>query len=378
MKEITFLPPPFMDNQTQISIGRRKIIKNAAFFTLTSLCAPFVMASSRSSPKRILVRDAGGVINHAYKEVLYEPFFRETGIQVIGVPASANPVAQIQEMVKSRQYLWDMAALGEMAISMLTIGAGDRCFLEKHELERDPVISQIGAQFMSPYGVGTNVYSTVLAYRTDAFKKHQVPQTWKDLWDIKSFPGRRGLYKHPLDTTEVALMADGVTANNIYPCDLDRAFRSLDKIKRHINVWWTSGPQVEHLLKSGEIDLTPAWISRAQTAINEGAPVAFSWDQHIYQYDSWAILKGAPNANACREFIKFASDPKRQALLAAYAIGPTQQDAFNYIKPKQAMHLTSYPTNLEKGQHIDATYWLKNQNSVIQRFNEWMLDQAKA
>jgi len=367
-----------MDDLPLISTGRRKIVKRVAFFTLTSLCAPFVMTPSRSSPKRISVRDAGGIINHAYKEVLYEPFYRQTGIEVVGVPASANPIAQIKEMVKSRQYLWDMAALGEMAILLLTIGAGDQCFIEKHQLEHDPVISKISAQFMSPYGVGTNVYSTVLAYRTDAFGKHQLPQTWKDLWDIKNFSGCRGLYKHPLDTTEVALMADGIPANDIYPCDLDRAFHSLDKIKRHISVWWTSGPQVEHLLKSGEINLTSAWVSRVQTAINEGAPVAFSWDQHIYQYDSWAILKDTPNASACREFIKFASDPKRQALLAEYAIGPTQQDAFNYIKPKQAMRLTSYPANLEKGKHIDAAYWCKNQDRAIQRFNEWLLGHPNA
>ncbi len=362
-----------MDDQTKLFINRRKAVKKMAVATLTSLCVPFMMTPSRASSKRILIRDSGGIINQAYNEVLYKPFFKKTGIEVIGVPASANPTAQIQTMVQSKNYLWDMAALGEMAILLLTTGTDGKCFLEKHKLEDDPVISRIPPQFMSPYGVGTNVYSTVLAYRTDAFKKRQAPQTWKDLWDIRSFAGRRGLYKYPLDMIEIALMANGVPASELYPCDLDRAFRSLSKIKRDISVWWTSGPQVEQLLKSGEIDLTPAWISRVQTAIDAGAPVAFTWHQHIYQCDSWAILKGTPNADACREFIKFASDPERQALLAAYAIGPTQPDAFNYIEPKQAMNLTSYPANLERGRHIDAAYWCKNQDHVIQQFNDWML-----
>lgn len=368
---LPLLPP--MTDQTKPQAGRRKMVKNMVLGTIASLCTPFIVTPSKAASKRIVIRDSGGVINEGYKKVLYEPFTKKTGIQVIGVQASANPTAQIQAMVKSKSYLWDMAALGEMAILVLTKGTGDNCFLEKHELKGDPAISRVAPQFISPYGVGTNVYSTVLAYRTDVFKKNDAaPQTWEDFWNINRFPGRRGLYRHPLDTTEVTLMADGVSADSVYPCNLERTFRSLDKIKQHINVWWTSGPQVEQLLKSREIDLTPAWISRVQAAISAHAPIAFSWEQHIYQYDSWAILKGTPNANECLEFIKFASDPERQALLAEYGIGPTIPGAFNYIKPQQATHLTSYPENLKKGLHVDPIYWLNNQDRAIREFNEWI------
>jgi spermidine/putrescine-binding protein len=53
--------------------------------------------------------------------------------------------------------------------------------------------------------------------------------------------------------------------------------------------------------------------------------------------DNWSILAGTPNAQACREFIKFASDPKRMASLVEYfPAGVTQPDAFKYIKPEVA------------------------------------------
>ncbi|BBE09304.1 FAD/FMN-containing dehydrogenase [Mycoavidus cysteinexigens] len=361
-----------MDNEKQLlSSGRRNAIKTLSALGAT-VYAPFVLTRSRAAPKQqIVIRDPGGVLSRLYKEVFYEPFSRKTGIKVIGVFSDAEPTAYIRTMIETESRSWDMASLSHRAILFLTTGRD--VYLEKHGLENDPVISAIPSRFISPYGVGTNVYTTVLAYRTDVFKKNP-PQTWKDFWNVKDFPGRRSLRKLPFDTIEEALMADDVSPDGVYPCNLDQAFRKLDKIKPHISFWWTSGPQIEQVLNTGEIDLMPALISKLQAATSAGAPFKFSWDQHIYGYDNWAIFKGSPNANACREFIKFASNPERQALLARYAIGPTQPNAFNYIDPKQAKLLQTYPDNLRKGLFIDASYWLKNQSIAIERFNQWMLN----
>src|SRR5262249_54389234 len=139
-------------------------------------------------------------------------------------------------------------------------------YLEKHGLESEPVIKSIPAEFMSPYGVGTNVYTTVLAYRTDAFKGRKAPQSWPDFWNVTDYPGRRAVRKRPCDTIEEALMGAGVPTGQVYPCDLDKAFASLDRIKSSVAVWWTSGAQVEQMLTSGEIDLLPTWVSRPQSA----------------------------------------------------------------------------------------------------------------
>lgn len=104
-------------------------------------------------------------------------------------------------------------------------------------------------------------------------------------------------------------MADGVPTDKVYPCDIDRALASLDKIKPSVDVWWNTGAQVEQMLGSGEVDMIATWVSRAQSAIANGAPVQIVWDQNIWGCDNWSILKGTPNADACREFIKFASTP---------------------------------------------------------------------
>ncbi|WP_118180486.1 ABC transporter substrate-binding protein [Paraburkholderia phosphatilytica] len=351
--------------------GRRTAVKTVVAGT-AALAFPFVWTSGRAASKRIVVRDDGGIYTKAYDAVFYRPFTEKTGIEVVGVQANAEPTAQIKSMVEAGSYTWDMAKISQPAILLLTTGGKE--YLERHGLEADPTIAKIPQQYMSPFGVGTNVYTTVLAYRTDAFKGRKAPASWADFWNVKDFPGRRALRKYPFDTVEESLMADGVPTSQVYPCNFDRAFASLDKIAKHVDVWWTSGAQVEQMLGSGEVDMVATWVSRPQSAIANGAPVAIVWNQNIWGVDNWSILKGTPNADACREFIKFASDPKRQASLVQYfPAGLTQPDAFSYVKPDVAKNCPTFPENIKTGLHIDAKYWQQNQSVALDRFNRWVL-----
>ncbi|WP_447742500.1 ABC transporter substrate-binding protein [Variovorax boronicumulans] len=351
--------------------SRRVVLKSAAA-GLVALAAPAIWTPARAASKRIVVRDDGGIYTKAYGAVFYRPFTEKTGIEVVAVQANAEPTAQIRSMVETKNYTWDMAKISQPAIRTLT--SGSKIYLEKHGLEADPMVATIPAQYMSPYGVGNNVYSTVLAYRTDKFKGRKAPSSWADFWNVKDFPGRRGLRKHPFDTIEEALMADGVPNGQVYPCNLDRALASLDKVKSAVDVWWTSGAQVEQMLGNGEVDMVATWVSRAQSAIANGAPVSIVWNQNLWGCDSWSILAGSPNADACREFIKFASDPKRMAALTEYfPAGMTQPAAFSFVKPELAKGCPTHPDNIKNGLQIDARYWQENQAQVLEKFNAWIL-----
>ncbi|BBE09302.1 FAD/FMN-containing dehydrogenase [Mycoavidus cysteinexigens] len=360
-------------DKSRKTFGRRCAIKKIALGIAALATALSSKPSKASSAQRIIVRDAGGTEAEIFKDIFYKPFQKATGIEVASVTSEHEPSAQIRAMVENNKLFWDIAAISSRAVLSLT--ARDKVYLEKHELENDRFVSLMPSQFRSPYSVGVNVYTTVLAYRKDAFKGRPLPETWKDFWNVKDFPGRRALRRHPCATIEMALMADGVAAENIYPLDLDRAFRSLDRIKPHISVWWTSAAQTEQLLQSGEVDLLPVWIVRAYMAMKAGAPVGFSWKQHIYDCGEWAILKGSSNIQACRQFIQFASNPERQASLAAYGgYGPPTPDAFQYIDSKQKTDLLTYPKNLQKGIRSNDLYWLKHQEEIMERFNQWMLN----
>lgn len=360
-----------MNDLTVHNPSRRSALKTAAT-GLIVVGAPAVLRYARAQSKRIVVRDDGGIYTKAFGAVYYKPFTEKTGIEVVGVQATADPIAQIRSMVETKNYSWDMAKISLGAILMLT--NGNKVYVEKHGLEADPNVRTIPAQYMSPYGVGTNVYSTVLAYRTDAFKGRKAPNSWADFWNVKDFPGRRSLRKNPNDTLEESLMASGVPTASLYPLNLDRAFANLDKIKSNIDVWWNTGAQVEQMLKSGEVDMIGTWVARPQGAIADGAPVTIVWNQNLWGCDTWSILAGTPNAEACREFIKFASDPKRMAsLVEFFPAGVTQPDAFKYIKADIAKNCPTYVDNMKNGVKINAKYWLDNLAPVMERFNSWIL-----
>ena len=221
--------------------------------------------------------------------------------------------------------------------------------------------------------MGTDTYATIIAYRTDKFGQHG-PSSWADFWDVKKFPGRRAMHKHPIDTLEEALMADGVPMDKLYPIDMDRAFKKLDQIKSQVDVWWTGGAQTTQMLESGEVDMLPTWNARAQVVIDAGKPVALSWNQGIYSMEGWVIPKGDPNADLGRKFVTFCANAKRQAeFFDKLSYGPTNPRAYDYISKERAKSLPTAPQNLKLMVQSSTEWWGKNKEKAIERFNSWLL-----
>lgn len=356
-------------DETRGKVSRRTVLKAAATGAAV-LSAPLIWRRASADPKRIVIRDAGGPYRTAFEAVLYRPFRAETGIEVVGVTSVAEPTAQIKQMVETRTYTWDMAT-GSQAAADLLAKAG---YLEPLELEKDPDVSEILPGYVTPYFVGNHGYSAVLAYRTDAFRGERAPKSWADLWDVGRFPGRRAMRKHPFDTIEEALMADGVPKEKVYPCDIDRAFQNLDRIKKHVAVWWTGGAQSSQLLKTGEVQLCGAWTGRVQAAIDDGAPVGIAWDGALFTMGGWYVLKGNPKADLCRRFIRFAANAKRQAEWTRHIVdGPANPNAYKYIDPKRALALPTNPDHYARSVPVDYTYWGKNKDRVLERFNAWLI-----
>src|SRR3546814_20081773 len=91
------------------------------------------------------------------------------------------------------------------------------------------------------------LWSYVIGYDGDRIKGPG-PQSWADFWDMKRFPGKRGMRRTPNYSLEFALMADGVPADRVYPmlrtpAGVDRAIRKLDEIRseeRRVGQEWVS------------------------------------------------------------------------------------------------------------------------------------------
>ncbi len=351
----------------KLDLNRRHVLAGG----LATVLVPTYWKRASAQEKRIFIRDPGGPYVQAFKEAFYDPFKAATGIEAVGLQGQHEPTSMIKGIVETKSYTWDMAHVSMAAC----IGARDAGHLEKLNVT-SPFIESTPAEYKNDYFVGVNVFGVVLAYRTDAFegKGKPAPTSWADFFDVEKFPGRRAMRKHPFDTIEQALLADGVPLDKLYPLDFDRAYKKLDGFKKNVAVWWTGGAQTAQLLNSGEVDICPTWNARAQAVIDEKAPIKIVWNQHLWSPEGWTILKGTPKADMCREFIKFATDPERQAVFTKHlAYGPTHPDAYKSIPAERATILPTHPDNIKARQQIDDQFWAKNKDKALERFNAWIL-----
>ncbi|MDB5415273.1 MAG: transporter substrate-binding protein [Rubritepida sp.] len=347
--------------------SRRSVLRGAALAT-AGLAAPYVFTMERAfAADEIAASNVGGAPGVAIKNAFTDPFERETGIRVNLVSQEADPSQQFRMIVDTRSFIWDISMVTPSELLTLT---APRMYAEPLNIAPVPGLVE---GMLTPYWFGFSVFSTVIAYRSDKFGENG-PQNWADFWDVAKFPGRRGLYRNFTGVIEAALMADGVAAKDLYPIDLNRAFRKLDQIKPHINVWWTSGAQNTQILQSGEVDMCDTWAARAYAAISSGAPVRMAWNQGLYSADGWSILKGTPKVDLARRFVAYCMKPERQAAYSTeVANGPTNEAAFNFITPERAAILPTSPANIRGLVPANPEWWAANRRRVQQRFQDFLL-----
>lgn len=351
---------------SRLALTRRAAVKAAA----GGLAAPFVWTGARAfGADQITAADMGGAPGEAIHKAFNAPFEKETGIKVVGVVHESDPTTQIKLLVDTKSFIWDVSTGTPANVLYLT---KPKEYLEPLNIGADEVPNIIPGM-LRPSWFGFSVFCTIMAYRTDKFPNGG-PKNWADFWDVKKFPGRRGLYKGVSGMLEGALMADGVPASKLYPLDVDRAFKMLDKIKPHVSVWWTSGAQNTQLLQSGEVAMTDTWGARAYAAIEGGAPVTMVWSEGLISADGWMIPKGSPRADLARKYIRFCMRPEQQALYSnTVANAPTNSDAYKFILPDRAKVLATSPENIKGLAPSDENWWAANRDKMQERFQDWLL-----
>jgi len=306
----------------------------------------------------------GGSTQDAQKQAWAVPFAKSSGITV--VQDGPTDYGKLKAMVESGNVQWDVVDV-EADFALRAAAEGLLEPLDFNTIKRD----RIDPRFASDNGVGSFFFSFVLGYNEDKLGSKK-PVDWTAMFDTKTYPGKRALYKWPSPgVLELALLADGVAADKLYPLDLDRAFKKLDTIKKDI-VWWGGGAQSQQLLASGEASMGQMWNGRVYALQQDGAPVGVSWKQNLVMADFLVVLKGAKNKDAAMKFIAEATSPRGQAdfsNLSAYA--PVNLDSVPRLDSTLAKNL---PTAYGADQiTLDFAYWAKNGPDIATRWNEWLV-----
>lgn len=334
----------------------------------TSLLAVALACGMPAMAADLTVISFGGANKIAQTKAFYAPW-EQGGSGKILAGEYNGEMAKVKAMVDTHSVSWNLV---EVETPELSRGCDEGLFEELDpELFGNPDAFIDGA--IKPCGVGFFVWSTVLAYNADKLKT--APTGWADFWDTEKFPGKRGLRKGAKYTLEFALMADGVEPKDVYAVlatkeGQDRAFAKLEQLKPHIQ-WWEAGAQPPQFLVSGDVVMSSAYNGRI-ASVQKESNLQVVWNGGVYDFDSWAIPKGAKDQEAAKKFIAFSLLPQQQKSYAEHiSYGPVNKSAVELMSPQTMSKLPTSEANLANQVAMDVTFWADYGEQLEQRFNAW-------
>lgn len=309
----------------------------------------------------------GGAGGDAITAAWLDPFSEQTGVDAILDPSMDN--SKLLQMIESGTVTWDVVEAGlDFGLTEENDGLVD---LDCDIVECDAFDGQWKA---TAKGVPMFIYSTVISYNTDTFGSDSTPSNWADFLDTTTFPGKRALNAGEgfFGLMEAVLIADGVSRDDLYPLDVDRALAALDPIKDDL-IFITSGAECIDMVTSGEATVGACYNARVTLAASEGLPIALSWDQQIQSADYVAIPKGSKNVDNAMALIAYITSTEHAGDLANYlTYGPGNPHA--KISDDK---LADVPTSNE-GEGDDAPiipdfeWWNVNRADVLEAVSAWV------
>ena len=346
------------------AVSRRSVLRKGGLIGVSLLAAPVILSRRAEAADSLVYVSYGGATEDAEVESFLKPFTADTGINVIA--ATGPDIAKLKAQAMTGNAEWDVVDfIGSQAI------AADRAgVLEKIDYtvvdDTDMFVPKEDASF--PF----YVYGGGIAYDPARHPDGKHPVDWEQFWDVKAFPGRRGLRNRPDENLEFALMADGVPAKKLYPLDVDRAFRSLDRIKPHVAKWIAETPQTIALVQSNEIDFVFTYSGRVQAARKQGVSIAYVYDANIVTPAYTAVAKGTRNKAASMKLASYFAKPERQAQFCnILGYSPVKRSAIKLLTPET---LAQQPKlDDPKTAVTDIKWWADNFIEVNKRFKDWLL-----
>lgn len=331
-----------------------------------AIAAPMVMRPLRAaaSSGSVTIATWRGSYGEALAKHVLDPFTAATGIKVNVAPAD---FAKVKAQLQIGNVEWDIY---DSFASEGAFGSA-RGFWEKLDssmFDMSDLAVPVKPEFASWY-----VNTAGIAWDPKRFNPGKHPANFAEFFDLGKFPGRRASRASAEGTLEAALLGDGVSPKDMYPLDVERALRVLDRIKPSVAAWSTSAQQPITLLQTGEVDFSFTTINRVK-ATNEpggGAPLAFSLEQNTFYTECLAILKGAPNKENAMKLVAYFLRPEVQArVLEPLGLMPVSKKAAQMVSAEARKWLSDLhnPNNLL----TNSAYWAEHNEAVTTRFKEWI------
>jgi putative spermidine/putrescine transport system substrate-binding protein len=341
-----------------------------------SLCA--VVASvilstgaslSAHASDEVVFASWGGSFQDALRSSMLEPASQALGIEV--KEDTTNGIQDVRAQITAGAVAWDVTEQDLPSCETLS-----------REGSLEPIdysivdTTGIPKELIHDNYIGFINFTKVIAYRKDAFGDNG-PSNWAEFWDLKNFPGKRGMHGKVNYNLEAALMADGVPMKEVYSTlatddGMERAWSKLGGIAPEVTVWYRGGSQSAQLLRDGEVDVIHMGHNRVESVIASGVDVAYAFDGGTMDVDCLLVPKGAPNAENAMRLINELLSAKAQARLAiTMPLGPVNTGAFDtgIISGEQALLVNTHPSNYDKQLLVDPNFYIGQLGELTEEFD---------
>jgi putative spermidine/putrescine transport system substrate-binding protein len=231
--------------------------------------------------------------------------------------------------------------------------------------------------------VGSVVYSQVIAFAPNRFGDAR-PIAASDFFDLARFPGPRALRRSSAKLNlELALLADGVTADKVYSLlatreGVERALKKLDTIKSAI-VWWDRSSEPIAMLEDGRAAFATALNGDIYDAAMHHHPLGVVWDAQLYELDVFAIPKGDPKREMAEDFVRFATGAEALARVAGWVpYGPARRSAVPLVgrNPELGTEMRPFlptsPDHFATAFAVDDAWWQAHGAEISPRWQAWV------
>lgn len=347
--------------------------RRVLFSALAACCLFAASANSQDLEKELVIVSTGGTMEANLKNYFYKPFGQATGVDVISVATEMpDQWARTQAMLQS----------GSMEYDIVLATLPD---LEQHKDMLQPIdcsmLPNVKANGIAGACRDNAVIRTIggmlLAFNTKTYDGEQKPKNWADFWNLEKFPGPRGLPdtgNREWWVPAAALLADGVEPSKLFPLDLDRAYKKLDKIRPAIAVWWKSADQLQQALRTGEISMALSFSGRANQLIDQGEPIEISWDQAIQDIGFMAIVKNAAHPKAALAYMDyFYTKPQTHLAFVEKGYYDTGYNVSGQeIPAARKARLASAPENFSRMVVPDSNWLGAHRAELLERWTSWL------
>lgn len=344
-----------------------KLVLVSIVVTALAACAAPAPSDESTPPEYLTWASSGGVFQENQAIAFQEPFTEETDITFENV--GYDP-AQMQAMVEADSVVWDVVNAQADFIAQY-------CGVLFEKLDTsvvDPADFIEGAS--SECGAPLFSFANILSYDADAFPGEK-PDSVEDFFDTERFPGKRICPDIDIaGLLELALVADGVDPEDLYPLDLDRAYAKLDTIKNDLILAPEYGPAGQ-LLVDGQGVMALLVTGRTVSVAAEGVNLVPIWDFTSATYGAVGIAKGSPNAFWAQKAIAAAAQRDNAITFAELAgVWPARPDvtASDVEFPSSLMDDFNAWAD-ERGVVLfqSADYYAENRDEIAESWNAWKL-----